>query len=280
MDIYIEFVIIDNLVMDYIIINFMEMTIGRKFGRWNKVVLLILGCCFALLLPLLVQHKVLSLVYRFITAMLLVICLKRYRTIREFLLYYFMFFAYTFFVGGLCFGLIQMLGIDYTMSSVVMYEFDFPFGLFALIMLVVIRLMKRTVMAIKNRLKTSSYIRKIKVVDSDNMVEGYGLLDSGNAIKYDGVSVSIISVDLFLKLYRNIKLQDLFLSKTLIEFQLNKCEYIDIVGIGKKEKYLSFVPEYIVIGDRKIDSPRLAVSMKSFGSYDIVLSNEYIGGEL
>lgn len=280
MDIYIEFVIIDNLVMDYLIVNFMEMTVGRKFGKWNKFLLLVLGCIFALALPLLIRYKALSLLYRFVSSMILVICLKRYRTIKEFLLYYFMFFTYTFFVGGVCLGVIQLLGIEYKMSSVVMYEFEFPFGIFAIILLLTIKLMKRVVISIKNKFRSSSYIRKIRIVDNDNIVEGYGLLDTGNTVKYNGVSVSIITAEMFLKLYSNITLCDLLMSQVEKKIQLKNCDYIEIVGIGKIEKYLSFVPDYIEIDNRKIDSPRLAVTVKNLGSYDVILSKDYIGGGL
>ena len=277
MDVYIEFVVIDNLVIDYIIIGFMEMTIGRKFAKWNKYVFLFFGCCVALVLPLIMSYKAISVLYRFATAIVLVLSLKKYRTIKEFLLYYLMFFAYTFFVGGVCLGVIQLLGIEYTMSSVVMYEFDFPFGVFALILLVIIKLMKRVVSKIKNQLKTSSYMRRIRLVDGECSVDGYGMLDTGNSIKYNGLGVSIISVDMVLKLYKDINIQDFFTGKIMDKFDQKGCTYIDIMGIGKNEKYLSFVLEYIEIDNKKFEYPRVAVAMKSLGVYDVILNNDFIG---
>ena len=170
-----------------------------------------------------------------------------------------------------------MLGIEYTMSSMVMYEFDFPFGVFALILLVIIKLMKRVVYKIKNQFKTSSCLRNIRVFDGGNSIECFGILDTGNSIKYNGLGVSIISVEMVLKLYKDINIQDFFTGKIMDKFDQKECTYIDIVGIGKTEKYLSFILDSIEIDNKKFECQRVAVAMKYFGDYDVILNNDFIG---
>ena len=275
MAIYIEYVIRDNVVMDYIIINFMEITIGKKFCRWNKTFVLIFGSLFALILPMLIKYKFLSFLYKITSSIVLTLCLQRSRKLKHYIINDLMFFAYTFFVGGVCLGIIEFMGIDYTMSSVVMYDFDFPVGIFGLILLLVIRLMKRVALATKNKIRQANYLYKIKLVDAEKSVEGYGLLDTGNGIRYKGEAVSIISIDLFLKLYKNINIKDILLVN-IKDLKLKNWEYINIAGIGKSEKYLSFVLEYIEIDNMKINSPRFAIMLKTFGDYDIIISNDFI----
>lgn len=275
MAIYIEYVIIDNVVMDYIIISFMELTLGRKFGRWNKVLLLILASISALVLPVLIEYKLLAFLYKIITSIILTLCIQRYKKLKQFLLNYLMFFAYTAFVGGVCLALIQLLGIEYTMSSVVMYNFDFPVGVFGLLLLFVVRIMNKVIRVSKDKIRQCNCMHKIKLVDMGNCVQGYGFLDTGNNIKYNGGGVSIISIDLFLKLYKNIKIQDVLMCKT-DNLNLKGCECIYIRGIGNMEKYLSFVLDYIEVDNIRIDNPRLAITLKSFSEYDVILSNEFL----
>ena len=83
----------------------------------------------------------------------------------------------------------------------------------------------------------------------------------------------------FLKLYNKIDLKDILMRK-IDPVMVRQVEYIEIFGIGKKSRYLTFVPRCIEIDGKKFEGKRLAVSMKDFGDYDVVLSNDFIGGEL
>lgn len=277
MTIYIEYVIIDNIVMNYLILRLIELTISRTFQRFNKVIVCVLGSIFALVLPLLIHYKIMSFLYKITTSIILVLCLKKYKKFKDFLIYYLMFFTYTFFLGGVCLGVIELLGIEYTMSSIVMYEFDFPVGWFVIVLLLIIKVMMKVVKVIKVKMKNSCYINKIKLCDGEKTADGYALLDSGNNVKFDGKGVSIVSIDMFMKMYSNIKIYDLILNKKL---SLRDSCYITIKGIGSGEKYLSFVMDCIEIEGKKFSDQRVAIALKNFNEYDVILSNEFIGGKI
>ncbi len=275
MTIYIEYVLIDNIVMDYVILRLMELTTGRKYARASKLLVCIIGGCMALFLPLIINYKLLSFLYKICTSIILVLCIKRYKKFKEFISYYLMFFAYTFFVGGMCLGVIELMGIEYTMSSVVMYNFDYPFGVFALILIVVIKVMTRTVKLIKNKFKNSTFMYKVKIVDEGRTVSGYGFLDTGNLVSYNGQGVAIITIDMFRRLHEDIKIEDIILKK--IKFPVLKdIEYIDISGVGDGAKCLSFVADYLEVEGRKIEGARLAVVWKSFGDFEMVLHKDCV----
>ena len=277
MSIYIEYVIVDNVVMDYIILRLMELSIGIKFKKFNKFLVCFLGCCFALFMPMIFDYKLILFLYRIATSIIMVLCIKKYKNLKNIVVYYLIFFAYTFFVGGVCLGVIQMLGIEYTMTSLVMYSFKFPLGLFGVILIVVLKIMGNVIKVIKSKIHSSNYIKKISLVNGKNVFSGYAFLDSGNKVKHRGEVVNIISIDAFLRLYNELSLEDVILGKFEHE-NIRGLEYIDIAGLGGAKKYLSFIVDNVDIDGKKYSLTRFALSWKNFGEYDVILNSEYEGG--
>lgn len=276
MSIFIEYIIIDNMVMDYIILRLMELTVGVKFKKLSKFFVCLLGSCFALIMPLIMQFKLVSFLYRILTSCIMVLCIKKYKKLKNFFVYYFMFFAYTFFVGGVCLGVIQLLEIEYTMSSVVMYEFDFPFGVFGVMLIITLKVMSRVVGITKTKLNTSNFIRAVKLVDGENCISSYAFIDTGNKLKYRGDCVSIISLGVFMKLFKDIDITKL-LSGKFDEKKLKGVNYIDIAGLGVSSKYLSFILDSVEVDGRVFKSPRFALTWKDLGEYEVILHSEFVG---
>lgn len=279
MSVYIEYVLIDNIVMDYIILRLIELTVGIKFNRLNKVFVCIIGSLFALFMPIILDYKIILLLYKILSSIIMVLCIKKYKKLKSFFVYYLMFFAYTFFVGGVCLGVIQLLGIEYTMSSVVMYEFEFPFGVFGVIIVVILRVMGRVVGAVKSKINSGNFVRNIRLSEGDESVQTYALVDTGNKVNYNGKGVSIISINAFLKLFKGVDIASV-LSGRIDGDKVRSLEYINIGGIGVSQKYLSFIIDYIEIDGKRYNSPRLALSWKDIGEYDVVLHSEFMGGLL
>lgn len=279
MTVYIEYVLIDNIVIDYIILKFIELTLHNKIRKINKLLVCALGGTFALIMPLFIHLKMISFLYKFAISLILVFSIKKYKNFKNFLTYYLLFFAYTFFIGGVCLGVIEILNIDYTMSSVVMYNLEFPMGLLLLITLIVLKLFMMVIKYARNKIKESNYIYNCKIIDKGKEVEVNGFLDTGNKIYYQNNAVSIITIDVFLRLYNELDYSQLIL-KNIQKNDIANAEYISVRGIGNEEKYLSFTPEKIIINKKEIVRPRLAVSWRNLGEYELVLHNDLIGGEL
>ena len=283
MEIYIEYVILDNLVMNYIILRLIDVTIGVNVGRINKLLVCCLGTIFSIFLPYLYFNKFLLFGYRFCVSIILVLMIKKFKKIKNFLVYYCLFLAYTFLTGGACFGLINLLGIDYNSSNLIMNSFDFPMGVFALILLIVIKIIFKVVNLIKVKLGVSRYYYNITLIDGESVAKSIGFYDSGNNVVFQDNGVNIISINLFLKLYKNIDITDIMLKNIMLKKNeiesLRGISYINISGIGSNEKYLSFVIDNIIVNGCSYKSPRLAVAMKNFNNYDCILHKQYIGSK-
>ena len=245
------------------------------FKTKNKILAVIAGTIFAIFLPYIGRLKVLGFFYKIFTSIIIVMCIKKYKNIKNFIAYYCLFVAYTFVIGGAIFWLIQLLGIEYSMSGLFMYRFEFPLGLFALILLLIIKLVFKLISIIKYKLKTSNFVYSVVIRDGNNKLQTSALFDSGNNVVFDGEGVNIISIGVFLKLYRDIDLQELLCKKTNCGV-LKNFACIEINGIGGGEQYISFVVDCLEVGGVKYPKTRFAVAMKNFGEYQCILHRDFV----
>ena len=78
-ELYIEYVLIDNFVVDYILLKFIEKTLGVKIYRIRFALFLILGVISALFLPYLYFDSGLMFLYRIFVSIILTLCIKKYK---------------------------------------------------------------------------------------------------------------------------------------------------------------------------------------------------------
>lgn len=275
MEVYIEYVLLDNMSMNWAILKFLDLTSGYKIQAKNKWLVCILGTIFAIFLPYLYFNKYLLFFYRIVVSLILVLCIKKFCGFKQFCGAYVLFILYTFLMGGVCFGLINLLGLNYTMSGVLIYDFEFPLGLLVSMVFGLLCMVYKWVKYARSKLKETNYTYKISISDGGKCVSGLGYLDTGNKVVFNCDGVSIISVNLFLKLYENIELMDVVLGR-VDKDSLKGVEYINIAGIGSGSRYLSFVADSINIDGNIVERPRLAVALKNFGDFECILSGNLI----
>lgn len=278
MELYIEYVLMDNIIMNYIILKLLDITLGVKIRKVNKALVCGFGAIFSIFLPYLYFSKIILLGYRILVSITLVLLIKKFKKFKNYLTYYALFMAYTFLIGGVCYGVINLLGIEYTSTNLIMNSFEFPFGLLVLILMLAIKLICSVIKVIKKKLRSANYMYDITLIDSDRMVSTVGFFDTGNNVVFKDNGVNIISIGLFMELYKDIDLTEVMLKKNNIR-NLKNINYIDISGIGSGEKYLSFEIDEMRVAGIKYLGARIAVAMKNFGDYDCILHRQFVKGE-
>ena len=116
----------------------------------------------------------------------------------------------------------------------------------------------------------------IKLIDDGNEIEGIGYFDSGNTLDKDGKGVSIISIDLFMKLHKNFPFEKLLFRNVNSTTLKDPC-YIDVRSIATSGKYLSFTIDQLVINDQVYENATVAVALKNFKNFDCII-NSKMGG--
>ena len=188
-----------------------------------------------------------------------------------------MMITYTFLVGGVIFGIINFLGIKYTISNLIIYNFDFPIGVFVAIVMLMLKIVSGVVTIIKEKFRKTCYIYPIVIKDNGVVFKTSAYWDSGNNVKVEDKGVSIISLGLFLRLYKTIDLQKLY-CQDFDNCGLKNPKYITIKGVGRGNRCLSFEIDQLILNNRIIKDVRVAVAMRNFEEYECILYKDMLGG--
>ncbi len=274
MVIYIEYAIIDNMVINVIILDLLQLTFRCKITKTRKIIVSLIGTLMALGLPYVMSGGVVILLYKFATATIFVLFIKKYKSIKNFLSYFLLLFTYTFLIGGTIVGLLNLFAINYTATNILMYNFELPMGLILLSIIIIAKLTKALIVYLRAKLTSSKYLFNVVLIDGKCCANGIGMLDSGNKVRYNNKGVTIISMSLFMKLYKHLPIQDIFNSAKL---DLRDKEHIYIECLTGRQKYLTFTIDSIKVDDTIFDDVRLALNYKNFEDFDCILSEDLIG---
>lgn len=183
MTVYIEYVLIDNFVIDYLLLKATFVIMGISISQWRLFLCAFLGAIFALALPLLNFNAVLVGAIKVLFGLLLVTLSARFRNKREFYLSLITFFCLTFLSGGIIIGVFTIFGLDYSAEISVALMF--------IPVYFVIRFVVAVVKFIYRRKSVMANLYDVEILVDGKSKMGKGFLDTGNAL-FDGDSPIIV----------------------------------------------------------------------------------------
>jgi len=276
MTIWIEYAIVDNLVINSLLLLFVFRTIKQAPSKLKIFASASFGTVAALVMPLLVYTGVIAILIKLFIGAVMVFIVQNKNLIR-FALLYLLFFAYTFAFGGAIYGIMFMF--DSTAGS---FNANISVGGLLVIGLVTWKLLSLCVTFLNLRQSVNNYLRDIVIYYKDEKFSVTSYLDTGNRL-VDPVSqapVVIISLSLFLKMFPEVSVDRIFLHK-LASVGINDGRYISFSTVESKDsKMFTFTPQRFEIAEDKhkfksCDNVRLGVSMRGFNGavkYDALLN--------
>ena len=230
---YIEYVLIENLLINYFIT-----TCSQKILK-NKSKLSFLGIILAttitILCPIFNLNVYSSIAIKILTSLLLTLLCFKCKKIKSFLLSYSIFLGTTFMFGGSVEFLKQVLG-EVTIMAI----------LFATFLLFIL---SSIIIKILNRRKIiESFTTDVIIIFGEKKVKEKGYIDTGN-ILYDPITskpICLISQKVFEKLYSQSDLISLFIKKIDTK-KLKNGHYIDVNSAVKGGKMLIFDVDEMII---------------------------------
>ena len=260
MTVYIEYAILDNLVIDYLILKatFTVLGLTRKKGR--LFLCAFLGGVLSLLYPLLNLSNFYLTIFKLFSALFIVLLSGEFRSIKEFFICYVLFFLVTFLFGGSVSALLSFFNIEVASSicvSVVIIPVYFTY-----------KIVVKGYWFFFRRKQTNNFNYLVKINLKSKSILANGFLDSGNSVYIDNSPV-------------------VFCSKRLAKIifktgEIFKVKQIEINTVNGNDKKVSFiVPEIEIItkdSNYKYYSVRFCV-VDSLGlSIDLLLSPAHFGG--
>ncbi len=262
MTVYIEYVLIDNLLIDYMLLKATFLITGNGYKKGRLLFCAFLGAGFALLFPLLKLPNALIFVLKILSGILIVLLSAKFKNVRALYVNTAVFLALTFAIGGAIMGIYGMAGLGLTTEISVALVFLPAF--------ILIRALSGVVKFIYRRKEVASLTVDCELVINGESVKLKGFFDTGNGL-YDGDSPIIVcEKKLFMKLFAKGKKLPV----------LKKIEFATVAG--KSQMFVAKIDLVKIYNGQTVNifnNVTLGVSGGSVGQgYDVIL-HPSLGGE-
>ena len=205
-EIYIEFAVIDNLIMDYILLREAAVACARKFKPVRLFLSSLVGTAGAVILPLLSVAPLYSFLIKLFIGAFMAFLSVKHRTAREYIVYFNVFLLFTFVTGGAIIALFSFAGIKYDLAAYTQAGAA-PMGLALLAAFLLALGVKTFIRRALKKLNRYGDIMPLTVKAEGKLFEFSGFLDSGNTLKDErtGLPVVMLSRRSFEKMKLKIK---------------------------------------------------------------------------
>lgn len=255
MAVYIEYVLIDNFVIDYLLLKATFTLTGNGYKKGRLFLCAILGGIFALVYPLINTHAILITLIKILFGILLMLLATNYRSAKNFYVNTLVFFAMTFLTGGAVIGIYSLLGLDYSK--------EYSIALMVLPVFLLIQGLTAVVKHIYRRKDIAILIFDCEIAVGESKLKVKGFTDTGNGL-YDGDSpVIICGKKTIKKLFSGLK-------------EIPKIYRLNFSTVSGKDDMLAVKLKYLKIysGEQMniFNNVTLCVAKSSVGNdYDVIL---------
>ncbi|MCH5160177.1 MAG: sigma-E processing peptidase SpoIIGA [Clostridiales bacterium] len=262
MNVYVEYVVLDNFVIDSLLLWAVALTLRISYKWWRIALGGAVGAACAVV-SVFVGGVWLYLLK---TACLLSMCVVSVGFGKKLFWHILLTLAYTFVLGGAVIGLFNLFQIDYVNGDGQFYQMKVPLFVYAIAVALVGFLCYSIVIYVKNVRKTAPYRVQVQIeLDKSYTVDGF--CDSGNSLYYDGIPVCFVT-----KSFKGFK--DYFVRQTLC----GKVIEIEVATVAGTQKVAAVAGKIALKGEQK--KVYLALPKeKCQTEYNILLSSEFCGGE-
>ncbi|MGN1222441.1 MAG: sigma-E processing peptidase SpoIIGA [Christensenellales bacterium] len=275
MTIYIEYVIIDNLIIDSLILLSCKKIASISTTKLRIFLSALTGTIVAVLSPFMPQ--IINLIIKPFVAILMTFIAFKPASLKKLLALTLILFLVTFLYGGAMIGLMEMLNIQFTLANGISYVNNFPVGI-AILLCAITYILVKNIIIFCTKKQHSNFLYPVVLIDGNKQISTTAFLDSGNCILVKNKPVTLINFKTFNMLYPAISLTDLLLKKDL---PLKQQNYAQINGLSNMtEKILVFEIDALKINGKETKDALLGLSLKNFNdktNSDAIISNMILG---
>lgn len=180
--IYADQMFLENFIMNFLIL-YMTAVFSRVEYKWYRVTMsAALGAIYVICSYIFYFYDFHQMWWKILLSIGLVVTAFRLRQVVDFFRALFCFYAITFFIGGVSFGLSFFLNIYTIQENGMIYVLDFPVSLVAGSTLLSVMLVRYLMMFIKNRASIEQFIYPIEIFILGYRTKINAFFDSGNNV--------------------------------------------------------------------------------------------------
>lgn len=272
MIVYVEAVVIDNLVVDFVLLFLVKKTLREKVCKWGIATACLFGVGFALSSPLLLFDGALGVFVKIAQAFLM--CVMLDFGFKKVILKTVLLFLYTFMFGGMLTAFFNFLGVSTISGMYVGYISSYPLGA----VLAALIFMFYLCFTILNRLFKIKKVKQfclpvsLKINGKNAVVTGF--CDSGNMLKSKkGKPVLMLNSNSLWHWFNKEQQLRLLLFKP--PSFTNNFEIISVKSAVAEEKVILFSADECVFKGKTFDVMVGVFKMQN-SVFDVILNNTMV----
>lgn len=259
MNVYVEYVILDNFVIDTLLLWAVALTLKIHVKIYRLILGGLVGAACA------VASVFVSGFWTYVvkTACLLLMCIVTVGFGKKLFWYILLTVAYTFVLGGAIVGLFNLFKVDYLTDSGEFYQMRVPLFVYALAVAVTGFLCYSIVIYVKQLKKVAPYLTKV-VATLDKEYKLSGFCDSGNTLTHEGIPVCFVT-----------KKFDGFTAYFAEQALRGKVVSIDVTTVTESKK-VQAVEATLKANGRQSKVYLALPTEKCSTVYNVILSNDFL----
>lgn len=268
MEVYIEYVIIDNLIIDYLLLKVSLKLSRTKTSVFRLLSASALGTVVAVIMPLLKLDFAFLAIIKVTLAVLMIVISGKFNDFNQALKTFCFFIAFTALGGGAIIAAFNFAKIDYEAYFTVNYQSFMPVGISVLIIYALTKITHKLTNDLLKSRDIRPFVRKCEIICGKKKYKINGYIDSGNRL-FDyrsGLPVIILSK----------RAGDVLISKNMLKKYGESFNFSTVSGHGEMQLYV--VDKLAVYGSvtKKIYNNVLIgrgfSNFENDGDYDLLLS--------
>ena len=263
MVVFIEYVVVDNLIIDYLMLKATFILTGAPLKKRRLFLCSILGAVVSLVYPLLSHLTILQTIVKILSGLLIVLLANQYKSLKSYYVNTVIFFCFTFITGGAILGVFSLFNIE--------PSGEISVALMVIPVYLILRGLTQVVHYFFSRSTMASFTYKVKVKARDKITVWRGFLDTGNNL-YDGDRpVVVCDKRVFMAI----------LGDNVAKVKMKK---LDLITASGKSRNFSFELDELILyldgKENKFNNVTLCVSKQNCGDdFDIILHPQLLGVE-
>ena len=251
MEIYIEDIILDNFIINFVLLFLTAKILNIKYKKLLLILSASIGVCFTFLNLIINLSTIMLFAYKFLIALTMLLIAFNFKSFKQFMLRFFTFLLTTALMGGFCFLICFSFGDIELINGIVYYKIFLPMGVIVGLVFILAILIIKIIEVIKLKSYNSNFIYNITLCENQKIINSTAFLDTGNTLvdPLTGKPVNIITYKLFQKIFKEVPLHQIILKR--IPSGLKNAHYIKVNSVANKSEMLVFCVDELKISQNK-----------------------------
>ena len=243
MVVYVEQVVIDNLIINYILLMLVSLCLKEKTKKSKLVFASMTGTVFAVVFPLFNVGGLLLIILKILLGLVIIMIAFTYITMKKYLLEFFVFVFLTAIFGGVCFAFLISIDPEIQLQNgTFVYSVNIPLGIFVLLIAFISKLIFDISGVLDCKMQTRKLEYDMIITKDKKILRIKAFLDTGNLLTENGKPVIIINFNTFKKLF------DMSTEKFLKgDYSIYGSRYLQVDMATKKDRILVFNVDNVMI---------------------------------